>query len=236
MQQINEQFKSNNWLPLFGLFDVESMLDFTGAVSYSKFRRYQTTADKEEADEIRASRKGGLKLKKIRELVAQNYSLERIVFETGFDRSYVRAVMIRDGKIEDTGRKSALYMPVIVMNMAGQELCKFDTIKECAEKMNLISTKHIRECCNGIRVSYKGMMFKYDPENMHKVERIKYRTLITNKPVLQIVDGEVVREFDSVVIAADELGLKKEVVYRCCSWKSKKTHHGCTFRFKGDIS
>lgn len=122
--------------------------------------------------------------------------------------------------------------------LTGQFLREFDSCSEAARFCGGKDTKQIKKCCEYLNYGYQGygylwsylsdkrqFLTPYDSKKMHQTN---------NKPVKQIdiVTNQILKVYENVKIAAEELGMKKggnSAILRVCNGKQQTC---CGYRWE----
>ena len=111
---------------------------------------------------------------------------------------------------------------------------EFPSTAEAARQLGCQGNdSHIRNCCEGKKVSCKGYYWCYK-KNYHIGWKPKDNELVS--PIFQINDSfEVVKEFSSITEASDRFGFSKGTIIQCCQRKCRKAN-GYYWCYKSDYN
>lgn len=122
---------------------------------------------------------------------------------------------------DDKSRFDKIKTPVSVYDLNGKLLHSFDFMIEASETMK-VQNSHIWECCNRIRPSANGYMFRYASENEAKdICQIEYG-YHTRAVSQYTLEGSFIRNFPSLSEAERQTGIYHSQIGDCCKGKENQ--------------
>ena len=158
---------------------------------------------------------------------------------TEYNLTYGTAIKRRTEKIK---------VPILQMTTDGEFVRKFDSAKEAGLSLGVLKYSCIIAVCKGKQKTAYGYKWRYEDEDryLETLQKINIREYQKNinykqgglkhsKIVCQFtLDGKLVKEFASCLIASKETGICKGSIQQNCL-RIRKTTHGFIFKYKEDI-
>lgn len=132
--------------------------------------------------------------------------------------------------------KSKISKAVIQFSMSGDFIQQWSSAKEAADNLGA-KASNITNCCKKNRLSTHGFIWRYKSDFKEiplKIDQIQ--TKGTNLPLKQYtLDGEFIREWKSITLAAEELGYSLGNFSTYCNGRNNHEYKGFRY-YRGDIS
>nr|QBK86186.1 MAG: HNH endonuclease [Marseillevirus LCMAC101] len=111
-------------------------------------------------------------------------------------------------------------------DLEGNFICEYESIKEASKYAGCLKTS-ISQVCSGLSKSTKKFVFKYANEDAPNQSVAKY----PNKVDRIDKNGNVIKTYDSVRVAALALGISYNSIYEILRGDRKETRGGHSFRY-----
>ena len=125
--------------------------------------------------------------------------------------------------------------PVDQYNIDGKLIKSWNSMRDVARKIN-IDASSIAKCCKGIYKTSKGFVWRYKDEPFDKYtlnKNSKKTKMIKVKQYSK--DGNLLKIWDGISIAASELNLSSSSISACCKGrKGRKSYGGYVWRYLED--
>lgn len=130
----------------------------------------------------------------------------------------------------DTGlAKPSTERSVTQYSLKGLKIAEYRSATEAARSVEGTSQPKITECCLGNRNTHGEFQWRYSIEGLEKLKEVSVN-VIKSKKVLQLLDGQVIKEHVSTRQAAKDVGGTQSAISRCCNGLAK-THKGFEWKF-----
>jgi hypothetical protein len=113
----------------------------------------------------------------------------------------------------------ASYKPIVQYDLQYNEIKRYKCVKDAIdESKGLFSASKISNCCKGIRKHHRGFIWKYDNDEVLKIETI----ILGKKVVLQYDrNNNLLNTFLSIKDASNKTGILSTNICSCCRGKTK---------------
>lgn len=109
---------------------------------------------------------------------------------------------------------------IIQYSIEGVKIKSFERISQASKETN-INRSDISSCCTGKRRSAGGFLWKYY-DDLEEIKIYIKKIPSTLKPVIQYsIEGDKIKEFDSMKIASKETNISSNNIHSCCTGKRK---------------
>jgi len=117
----------------------------------------------------------------------------------------------------------------------GELLKMFDSISLASQEING-NVPSIVRCCKGGRKSYKGYIWRYENENIIKIDNVN--DYMKDKSIREVCKydmktGDLIKTYDNMTIAGEENNLNITNIYGCCVGV-QKTCGSYIWKYKSD--
>lgn len=146
----------------------------------------------------------------------------------GFKWEYVDSELRKEAK-KELAERTKPGVPVIQLDLAGNEIARFGSMTEAQRKTGLNRNK-IGACCYGEQETYAGFIWRL--ERQAKRKKTGRKSLPVSVVQLDL-DGNEIARFSSLKQAMDSTGHDRHRITECC--QGKRDHY-CGFRWRYDES
>lgn len=139
-------------------------------------------------------------------------------------------------KMKRMGLNNPNAKEVIQFTKSGEFIDTYETIEECASRLN-INRSGISQSCNNKLKTYKGYIFLFKEGFNEDVLNDRVKSLSSHglsRSVIQLsLDGSVISEYKSVKDGADAIDGRADKISACCRGE-RKTHKGFKWIYKDE--
>lgn len=126
-------------------------------------------------------------------------------------------------------------IPICQYSLSGEYIRTFPTAMDAARAVGRESNSDIISCCKGRRKYAQGYIWRYEREDK-QIEIIEPVSLHGKRKVVQMsLDGEQIKTFDSMTLAADAVGGVVQNIHHCIQG-TRPTAYGYKWAYADTVS